>query len=203
MLPEKFSTHPYETLPLQPVGIIVGLVLVAVYGWMFASPAKSIALMKKLPRNQVAGQIVMGIGLAWFWLLIAPEGKGLLSSLTFEMGEFAIAKKALQVAVPVCYFLLVVYAKEFLFVRGLGVLMLVAAAPILGASFLEAPQSRLLLPILAYSLIFKGLFYIGQPYLFRDGVTVLSASHGRWRMATGFGLAYGITVLVCAFLFWG
>lgn len=76
------------------------------------------------------------------------------------------------------------------------------AAPLLEAAFLEDPTSRLLIPIFAYALLTKSLFWVGMPYLFRDAVTWVTATNARWKMASFAGLAYGIATLICAFAFW-
>ena len=41
-----------------------------------------------------------------------------------------------------------------------------------------------------------------MPYLFRDTVAWATASRKRWQMLCAGGLAYGLAVLTCAFLFW-
>ena len=92
--------------------------------------------------------------------------------------------------------------REFLFVRGLGLCLLMAAAPILYSAFLKEPTTRLLLPILAYAMIVKGLFFVGMPYLYRDGVNWLTASKSRWKTASLAGLAYGTAIVLCAITVW-
>jgi hypothetical protein len=144
----------------------------------------------------------LGIGLAWFWLLIAPAGLGKLSALTMDLGEFNSAKGLLQLLVPVSLVLVCISVRDFLAVRALGLLGLMAAAPLLGAAFLKDPQSRLLVPIFAYAMLTASLFWVGMPYLFRDAVTWVTADQKRWTLYSLAGLGYGIATLVCAFVFW-
>jgi hypothetical protein len=169
---------------------------------MLAKPALVQGFLKKFPRDQVAGQILLGIGLAWFWLLIAPDGLGKLSALAMDLGEFNGAKPTLRILVPVTMVLVSISVKDFLAIRALGVIGLMVASPMLEAAFLKDPSSRLLVPIYAYALLTASLFWVGMPYLFRDAVTWVTADPKRWAVFSFAGLGYGVATLVCACAFW-
>ena len=196
------ARHPYEMIPLFTAGILLGLWLIGSHALMIAKPALVQGWLKKFPRNPLAGQIILGIALAWFWLLIAPGGMGKLSALQLDLGEFNNVKPLLRILVPASLIAVCISVKGFLAVRALGVLGLMIAAPLLEAAFLKDPTTRLLVPIFAYALLTKSLFWIGMPYLFRDAVTWATATQGRWKLVSFAGLAYGIATLVCAFAFW-
>lgn len=194
--------HPYQLLSLFTTGLVLAFWLIGVHALMLAKPAATQAFLKKFPRNDLLGQILMGLGLAWFWLLIAPDHLGKLSALSMDLGEFNRAKGLLQIAVPISLVLVCRSIRDFLAVRALGLLGLMAAAPLLGSAFLKDPQSRLLVPIFAYGLLTAALFWVGMPYLFRDAVNWVTANQKRWTLLSLAGLAYGIATLVCAFAFW-
>ena len=194
--------HPYQLLPLFTTGLVLAAWLIGVHALMLAKPAAVQDFLKKFPRNQNIGQILLGIGLAWFWLLIAPSGLGKLSALAMDLGEFNSAKGLLQLLVPVSLVLVCISVRDFLAVRALGLLGLMAAAPLLGAAFLKDPSSRLLVPIFAYAMLTASLFCVGMPYLFRDAVTWVTADQKRWTLFSLAGLGYGIATLVSAFAFW-
>ncbi len=196
------ARHPYETIPLFNAGLLLGLWLVVSHALMLAKPAQVQGWLKKFPRNQQAGQIILALGMAWFWLLIAPEGLGKLSALRMDLGEFNNIKPILQLLVPATLVAVCVSVRDFLAVRALGLLGLMISAPLLEAAFLKEPASRLLIPIFAYALLTKSLFFVGMPYLCRDGITWATASSGRWNALAFAGIAYGVAVLVCAFAFW-
>src|SRR5690606_38115162 len=141
--------------------------LIALNLVMLAKPAACQAFLKKFPRNQMLGQILLGIGLAWFWLLIAPPGMGKLSALAMDLGEFNGAKPMLRLLAPVALVLVSISVKDFLAVRALGLVGLMAAAPLLDAAFLKDPDSRLLVPLYAYAMLTASMFFVGMPYLFR------------------------------------
>ena len=194
--------HAYKHLSLFTVGLILALWLIGSHSLMLAKPALIQGFLKKFPRDTVIGQVLLAIGLAWFWLLIAPDNLGLLSSLTMDLGEFNGAKSILQFLVPVSIVLVAISVRDFLAVRALGVLGLMVASPLLEAAFLKDPASRLLVPIYAYALLTASLFWVGMPYLFRDAVTWATANQSRWTLLSLAGLGYGLATLVCAFAFW-
>lgn len=194
--------HPYEHLSLFTVGIILALCLIGCHSLMLAKPALVQGFLKKFPRNQLLGQLLLGIGLAWFWLLIAPENMGLISSLAMDLGEFNGAKPLLRILVPVSMFLVATSVRDFLAVRALGVVGLMVASPLLESAFLKDPSTRLLVPVYAYALLTASMFWVGMPYLFRDAVDWASANSKRWTLLSLAGLGYGLATLVCAFAFW-
>jgi hypothetical protein len=194
--------HPYQTLSLFTAGLVLAVWLIGVHALMLAKPKAVQDFLRKFPREPLYGQILMGIGLAWFWLLIAPTGMGKLSALSMDLGEFNNAKGLLRILVPVSLVLVCISVRDFLAVRALGLVGLMAAAPLLGAAFLKDPQSRLLVPVFAYAMLTASMFFVGMPYLFRDAVTWVTADQKRWTLLSIAGLGYGVVTLVCAFAFW-
>lgn len=196
------AMHPYERLSLFTVGLILGLALIAVHVFMLARPQLAQGFLKSFPRNAMLGQILLGLGLAWFWLLVAPASMGTLGALAMDLGEFNNAKPLLRILIPITMVLVVISVRDFLAVRALGLLGLLAAAPLLESAFLKDPITRLLVPIYAYGLIAASLFWVGMPYLFRDAVNWVTAESKRWNaMAIG-GLVYGLALVICALAFW-
>ncbi len=194
--------HPYEQLSLFSVGLILATWLIGSHALMLALPGPVQGFLKRFSRNQMLGQILLCIGLAWFWLLIAPDNLGTISALAMDLGEFNGAKPMLRILVPVAMFLVATSVRDFLAVRALGVVGLMVASPLLEGAFLKDPTSRLLVPAYAYALLTASMFFVGMPYLFRDAVEWVSAKPERWRLASLAGLGYGVVTLVCAIAFW-
>ena len=194
--------HPYEQLSLFTIGLILAIWLIGLHAIMLAKPAMMQEFLKKFPRDPMMGQILLGIGLAWFWLLIAPDNLGKLSALAMDLGEFNGAKGILRILVPVTLILVAISVRDFLAVRALGVVGLMIASPLLESAFLKDPSSRLLVPIFAYALLTASLFWVGMPYLFRDAVAWVTADQKRWTACSLAGLCYGLATLVCALAFW-
>jgi hypothetical protein len=194
--------HPYEQIPLFTAGILLAIWLIVIHALMLAKPSQVQGYLKRFPRDPIAGQIILALGMAWFWLLVAPDGLGKLSALQMDMGEFNKAKPLLRLLVPAAVVAVAISIRDFLAVRALGLFGLMLAAPLLEAAFLKDPVTRLLIPIFTYTMLTACLFMVGMPYLFRDAVTWVSATRTRWNACALAGLAYGMATLVCAFLFW-
>jgi hypothetical protein len=194
--------HPYEQISLFSTGILLAIWLIGVHVLMLVRPTQVQGYLKKFPRDPIAGQIILALGMAWFWLLVAPDGLGKLSALQMDLGEFNKAKPLLRLLVPAAVIAVAMSVRDFLAVRALGLFGLLVAAPLLEAAFLKDPATRLLIPIFTYAMLTASLYMVGMPYLFRDAVTWVSATRTRWNACALAGLAYGIATLVCAILFW-
>ncbi len=174
-------------LSLQTVGIIAGafLILISLPGLLKPDLA---SVAQRFPRSRVAGVILLTADLVWsFWLLA-----------TMEMGEFSAFRRPLLIALPIGYVLVLRFVDEFLAVRALGILCLLAAEPLLDAAFLRYETSRLLVTVLAYLLIVAGLFWVTIPYLLRDQINWSARSAIRWRFMHGVALVYGVVILALA-----
>lgn len=198
----KAGPHPYQEISLSTAGLVLGIILVLLYGLMLWKSDASKEIAKKLPRNSSLGTYFMGFGMIWFWLLVAPPDKGILSTLTMDLGEFNKVKTYLMFGVPLFCLGMIVYVKEFLFVRGLGLCLLMAAAPLLYASDFEGAPMQFMMPLLCYLMIIKGLYFVGMPYLFRDGVNWATATDGRWRGFAIGGLALGLIFVTLGLTVW-
>ena len=175
-------------ISLQIVGIVAGalLVLMALPG--FIKPSLVQNWMKRFPRSSIAGVVLLTIAGVWsFWLLA-----------TMEMGEFSSFRKPLLIALPIGYVLVLRFVEEFLAVRALGILCLLAAEPMLEAAFFRYETSRLFVTVLAYLFILAGLFWVTMPYLLRDQINWSTGTNARWHTIHGITAAYGVAILICA-----
>ena len=176
-------------LPLRTAGVLAGmfLLLVSLPGLVLPGAVRS--ALVRLPRSKVAGIVLLTLAFIWsFWLLA-----------TMEMGEFSGFRRPLMIALPIGYLLVLRFVTEFLAVRALGILFLLAAEPLLEAAFLRYEPSRLLVTVFAYILILKGLFWVTMPYLLRDHIALASRSTAVWVSMNALALLYGATILFCAF----
>jgi hypothetical protein len=173
---------------LQSMGIVAGILLVIIGLPGLVRPQLVQDFAKRLPRSFLAGVILLTLDLIWsFWLLS-----------TMEMGEFAGFRKPLLITLPIGYVLVLRFMDEFLSVRALGILCLLAAEPLLDAAFFRYEGSRLFVTVFAYLLVVAGLFWVTMPYLLRDQINWLARSGGRWKIAHGAAVAYGVIVLSLA-----
>ena len=176
-------------ISLQLAGIAAGafLLLVSLPGLLAPGPVRD--ALVRLPRSLPVGIVLLTLAFAWsLWLLA-----------TMEMGEFAGFRRPLLIALPIGYVLVLKFVNEFLAVRALGILLLLAAEPLLEAAFLRHENSRLLVTIFAYLLIIAGLFWVTMPYLLRDQINWVTRTAGRHRVISMLGVLYGAAILACAF----
>ena len=117
-----------------------------------------------------------------------------------DMGEFFAFRTKILLLIPVGTFLVIRFCEEFLAVRAFGASLLLLAAPVLDCAFLQPQMTRLLLPVLAYAWIIKGLFWVGMPYLLRDAIDWVTAKNLRWKACCFSGIAYGAALLIAAVL---
>ena len=181
--------YPFD---LRTVGIAVGILLVSGHAFALWRGAWCRNALAGFPRSRVAGVVLLAIAAAWSFLLIR----------SMDLGEFASLRGVMMFAIAVGAVLTAVYVPEFLAVRSLGMLALLAAEPLLGAAFLRPEVSRLLVVTLAYIWIFAGLFWVGMPFLLRDQLGWLLARPVRFHAAAWAGIGYGAAILACALALW-
>jgi hypothetical protein len=171
---------------LQAVGWIAGVLLIVCSLLALIVPVRN--FLPDFPRSRAAGAALLTVDAVWsFWLLA-----------TMEMGEFSSFRRPLLVLLPVGLFLVLRFVDEFLAVRALGILFLLAAEPLLDAAFLQPEKSRLLVVVLAYVMIVAGLIWVTMPYLLRDQINWTLQHLARWRVVSGIALAFGVAILICA-----
>jgi len=170
-------------LNLQTAGMAAGALLVLLTLPGFFKPVLVQNWLKRFPRSGIAGIVLLSLALIWsFWLLA-----------TMEMGEFSSFRR------PLLIVLVLRFVDEFLAVRALGILCLLAAEPLLQAAFFRSETSRLFVTVFAYLLIVAGLFWVTMPYLLRDQINWSARSNARWHAVHGIAAFYGIAILACAF----
>src|SRR5215469_5785513 len=175
-------------LSLHSAGIIAGAFLVLI-GLLGLLKPDFCIVVQRFPRSYVAVVVLLTICLVWTFWLVA----------TIQMGEFSSFRRPLLIALPIGYVLALFFVDEFLAVRALGILCLLAAEPLLDAAFLRYETSRLLVTVFAYLLIIAGLFWVAIPYVLRDQLNWIARSVFRWRCLHAIELIYGGVLLGFAF----
>jgi hypothetical protein len=176
------------SLSLKTVGLIVGILLVGSHAAALVQGPGAKRWLSALPRSYKTGVVLLTIDGLWTELL----------ALQMDWGEFYYLQKWIVILLPVCYFLTLRFVDDYLAVRALGILALLAAAPLLDAAFLQPQESRLFVVVLAYVWIVFGMLWVGQPHLLRDQIGWVQRSAARWRILSAGGVVYGLALLVCA-----
>jgi hypothetical protein len=176
----------YPTFKLEMALYLVGFFLCAVHALALFQPTLTQAWLRALPRSQPMGFVLVTIAAVWFYWVVK----------TMDLGEFTSWRNRVLIATPIAWFLAWKYVDEFLAVRALGMVVLLAAEPLLEAAFFRPEVSRLFLVTLVYVWIFFALFWVGMPYTLRDQIAWVTKDQKRWRAAAFAGLAYGVLLLV-------
>jgi hypothetical protein len=180
------------SLTLQTVGLVTGVILLALHCLALLRSRDGVKLLRQFPRSRAMGTVLIAIAAIWSFLLI----RGM------DLGEFTRLRTLMLVAIVAGAFLSWKYVEEFLAVRAIGMLALLAAEPLLEAAFMRHETSRLLLVLLAYVWIINGLFWVGIPWVMRDQIAWLTAKMQRYRAAAWAGVLYSSALILCALFFW-
>lgn len=149
---------------------------------------------KALPRSQRGAWLFFGTGALWFlWRISRLNESDLI---------FFASPGPVMIGFAVLAVLAFIYAPDFLAVRGLCVLTLLAAEPLLHAAYMEwqHPQ-RLLMVTAVYVALALALYLAAAPYRLRDAFEWLFQQPRRAR-TLGVGLAvYGLVTAIAAFTY--
>ncbi len=149
------------------------------------APEKCLAFCRQLPRNQLVGRVLMLIGLAWSLELLRQ----------MDLGPWGSYKIAAYLLSPLVYWFLVARLNDYLGARGIALLLVLAAHPVLRECFLRDEAARLVLTCLAYAWIVAGLCVFCVPHWMRDVFAALSLNPRGWRAFCKLKLALGALLL--------
>ncbi|MEX1110675.1 MAG: hypothetical protein WEB31_02625 [Chthoniobacterales bacterium] len=175
---------------LRSVGLTVGLALILSHAAALIAPARIMEWLRDFPRSRAAGLVLCTLAALWaFWL-----------AATMDLGEFSPNRTLICGVIIAGAVMVPLFAEEFLAVRALGILALLAAEPLLGAAFLRPEETRLLLVALAYVWATGGLVMVGAPYLLRDLISWVTARRWRYHAVAWAGIGYGALLAAVSLL---
>src|ERR1700730_8476994 len=170
---------------LQTVALVVGVLFLAGHLVALLRPEQTKQWLLKFPRSKMLGIVLLAIDTIWaFWL-----------ASNIDLEDFAKYRGMIQIAIPVLAVLSGFFVQEFLAVRALGMMALLAGEPILSAAFLRPETGRQLLVVVAYVWLTLGLIWVASPYLLRDQITWVTKSAGGLRTSALCGVVCGAAVL--------
>jgi len=172
--------------------LLPGLVLFFVGAPLALGSTWASASFRSFPRSAAASYLFFGAAACWFlfniWHLSAADF-GDYRVLLF-IGFTLVATLAFR-CVP-----------DFLSVRGLCILILLAASPLLDAAYMEYERPlRLLMVTPLYVAIALAIWVGAQPWRMRDFLEWLFARPGRSRRGGALIAAYGLLLCGVAFTF--
>ena len=172
--------------------LLPGLVLAALGGALLSGNTLVSSSLKSFPRSATATLVFFGGASGWFlyqvWNL-SPADFGEYRGPLFI--GFALVAALSFWCVP-----------DFLAVRGLAALVLLAASPLLDAAYMEwSHPQRLLLVGFVYVGIAFAIWLGATPYRLRDFFEWLFRTSGRPRIVGSALLGYGVLLGILAFTY--
>lgn len=181
-------------MSLTTATLLPGLILVVLGALFLVSNSAIQSMFKALPRSRSAAYIFFGAASIWFIYVVSQRspadlvlfdnprpwvlGFGVLAALTFF------------------------YVPDFLAVRGLCALVLLAVWPPLMAGYMVYNYPQLLvLKSFLYVCVVVALYLAAVPYRLRDFFQWLFSTRGRPRIVGGALLTLGLTLSVLAFTY--
>ncbi|MEM7397159.1 MAG: hypothetical protein AAF492_32965 [Verrucomicrobiota bacterium] len=172
---------------LSIAALIVGFLSIGLHLPGLLAPDLVRQALQAFPRNMWAAVVLTAVDLVWVALLI----------LDTDLGSFEHLKPAVYVLGPLSFFLLNKYLDELLAPRALGGLLLLIASPVLTVARWHESPLRLLMTVIAYIWVIKGIILVLSPYRFRTMAEVILRDNNRLRASaiTGLVLGFGLIVL--------
>jgi hypothetical protein len=170
--------------------LLVGLALLLLGGALAADTSVVRSTLKSFPRSAAASYVFFGGAALWFLSRVA----------VLSEADFGQYRTQLFVGFAVVAVLSFFFVAEFLAVRGLAALILLAAGPLLMAGY-GFYGSALVYKVAVYLALTAALVLGAQPYRFRDFVGWLHGVPGRPRWVGALFGAYGLLLVGIAFTY--
>jgi hypothetical protein len=173
-------------LKLSTLSIILGLIVALPSIFGVVKPKSFAEAVRGFHRHNGIGYVLMLLGTAWFLYYVGQE----------SVSDFASMKKIFYllfgaVGIGTCLFV-----KDYLPVRGLAVLFLLAAKLMVDTARWECTEWRLVIATWAYALAIAGMWFTISPWRLRDILNWSVATESRTRLTSGLRVAFGVFVIL-------
>ncbi len=168
------------------LAILIGSILILPNVFGYFRPAAFGAAIRKFPRSEPCGWVLMLTGTAWFIWVVQ----------TTPLAEFEAYKKYFLIGFSLVGVLTCFFVKDFLAVRGFAVIVLILAKVVI-EKFRWLDTDWRLYPItLAYLWVIAGMWFTISPWRMRDILEWKFASDGRIRLLCGVRVVMGALLVI-------
>ncbi len=179
-------------MTLTTATLIPGLILAVIGTLLLLGNSAIVSMFKAFPRSRVAAAALFGVGAGWFLFNIRHLSEA-------DFGQFRGILFVFFLIIAVASFFLV---PDFLSVRGLAILILLGAMPLLDAAYMEFDHPQRLFMVTAVFVAVALAIYLGAaPYRLRDFFEWLFRQPARARLLGGACTVYGLLLVVVAFTY--
>jgi hypothetical protein len=171
---------------LSTLAVVLGLIVLlpSLYGVL--KPAAFADAARKFPRATPVGYALTLLGTAWFLYYVHLEA----------VADFASMKKIFFLVFSAVGIGTCIFVRDFLPVRGLAVLFLLAAKLMVDTARWAESDWRLVISIWAYVLVVAGIWFTVSPWRLRDLLNWANATESRTRLTSGVRVVFGLFVIV-------
>lgn len=174
--------------------LLPGLLLAAIGGLLAWNDPRVASVAKALPRSQRGSWLFFGTGAIWFVWRLSRLGE---SDLIFFQHPWPVMLFFGVLAVLAFF-----HTPDFLAVRGLCLLVLLGAEPLLYAAYMEwSHPQRLLMVFAVYVALALSLYLSAAPFRLRDFFGWLFQVPSRARVLGSVILFYGLATAAAAFTY--
>lgn len=170
---------------LKITAIIIGLLALMGHLPLALAPKRFGSVLRSLPRNYPLGVVLMLSATLWFTTLTG----------VMDLGEISSARMQLMAVWTIAGILVVIFVPGFLAARGLGCLLLLAAALVLDAAFLATTPWRYVMTLLAYYWVIVGMVLVYSPHLWRDAINYVTKTPQRLQIFSWPGAIFGVVLI--------
>ena len=173
-------------MKLSTLSVVLGLVLALPHLYGLANPKAFATTVRGFPRNPAVGWVLMLLGTIWFLYYVSQE----------NVSDFANMKKIFYLLFGAVGIGACIFVQDFLAVRGLAVILLLAAKLMTDTARWEETQWRLVIATLAYLWAFAGMWFTVSPWRARDLLNWSVATDSRTRFTSGARVVLGLLLVV-------
>ena len=175
-------------MKLSTIAILMGSLVALINFFGVIKPTEFGVALRKFPRSTGIGYFLILLGTGWFVWNLKQE-----SISDFEKLKPILYALFIAVGVGTC-----IFVKDFLAVRGLAVVLLLAAKLMVDAGRPRLGDTPWVLVIQcwAYFLVIVGIWFTISPWRMRDLLNWGTATEKRIRVGSGLRMAFGLFVAI-------
>lgn len=171
-------------MTLAQLCLLLGAGMVVSHGLALLKPDWVGSWLQRFPRNEALGVLLMLVGTAWFeWNLWHETLSDIAPWKNLMLVGFAV------VGVGCC-----IFVRDYLAVRGLSVVMLMAAWWMCEHARWHDSPWRNAITGWAYVWVILAMWWSMSPWRLRDAIQWLTQAPGRFRLAAVSGIVWGVFV---------
>jgi len=171
---------------LSTLSVVLGSVVALPSLLGLLKPKAFAEAVRKFPRQTTVGYVLMLFCTVWFLYYVSQE----------TVSDFATIKKIFYILFGAVGIGACLFVQDYLPVRGLAVLLLLAAKLMVDTARWADTEWRLVIATWAYVMAVAGMWFTISPWRLRDILNWSVATESRTRLTSGLRVAFGLFVVV-------